>query len=148
VSRCHRAIGRGRRRRIYRANNGPNLRPHRRTVSYRLRRAAKANAGDFNPYPNRGASAAPAIKTRRIFLFPFFSDQLFFRASVEAENSTGCCFLMRGRAELGIAGVAIQSDCGPTIATDKHPFTVRQRLAISGRGATRSLARGRVGDHA
>jgi hypothetical protein len=32
-SRCHRAVGRGRRRRSSLANNGPNFKTHRRTVS-------------------------------------------------------------------------------------------------------------------
>jgi hypothetical protein len=32
-SRCHREVGRGRRRRSSRANNGPNFNTHRRTVS-------------------------------------------------------------------------------------------------------------------
>jgi hypothetical protein len=33
LSRCHRAVGRGRRRRSSLANNGPNFKTHCRTVS-------------------------------------------------------------------------------------------------------------------
>jgi hypothetical protein len=42
-SRCHRAVRRGRPRRSSRANNGPNFRTHRRSVSYEMSRPRSAS---------------------------------------------------------------------------------------------------------